>query len=549
MNEIAYSYLRFSSKKQASGDSLRRQLQAGEDYCKKHNILLNPVNFKDLGVSAKEGKNAIDGALGEFLDCIDAGKIPKGSILLLDEFSRLSRDKVPNALQLFLRLLEHVDIVTLANEKRFSLSTIDTTDLIITITIMARAHEENQNRIRNISSAKQAKQAKLYSGELKTKLTSQCPFWLSLSEDKTEFIKDEDKVSIVKKCYSKSLNGEGSIRIMTWLNNIGFVAARGNKWGLSSISRLLKNPQVMGHFQPMSNGSPAGNIIEDYYPEIIEPKLYFAVQAARSERGKGSSGPTGEKFPNLFKGICKCYCGASMHYVTKGKGNNYLVCSNSRFGKGCEYISHRYNQIEMLILNVLSFLDFSKLKGDSTITLQSAIGELQEKLKVGKVKISNLTNSIMNANDSKPELLSPITDLIISIGKEIKELETELESKTNQLNTTINTDPTETYRTLQNKTIEDRTLLNQFLKRHIKNISFNKTMLSISFTKKGYILLVDYDATPKPSMTSALSSFLDMPTGLFHITKYWDLDLGMDKKETEDFHHQYLLSKGAKEIL
>jgi len=525
MSEIAYSYLRFSSKKQATGDSLRRQLKAGEDYCAKYGLLLNPVNFKDLAVSAKEGKNAVDGALGEFIDCIEAGKIPKGSVLLLDEFSRLSRDKVPNALQLFLRLLNHVDIVTLANEKRYSLDTLDTTDLIITITIMARAHEENQNRIRNISAVKQEKHDQLYAGKLETKLTKQCPFWLTLSDDRKAFIGDDEKIKVVRQCFQKSLDGEGTVRIMTWLNETEFPAARGGKWGLSSMSRLLKNPQVLGHFQPIKNGVPAGPVIEDYYPQIIKPKVFYAVQTGRSGRSKGSSGPVSKTFPNLFKGVCKCRCGASMHYVTKGD-YIYLLCANARFGKGCDYRSFRYDKIEPLLLNLLAILDYSQMEGDNSVELLGAIGELEEQIKVGRSQIVNFTTAIGAAESADLELLAPITKNLVTIGARVKEWETTLSAKSSELVGVTNSDPTETFKALKSETKEQRTLLNQFLKRYIKAIVFGKDGLSVVFNHTQAFLSVDLDAEPSPAMAKQLNEAIKKGTfGIYHVSHLWDAEV------------------------
>ncbi|BCG19297.1 recombinase family protein [Vibrio alginolyticus] len=46
----AYSYIRFSSKAQQDGDSLRRQTEATREYCAQNNLELDN-SFKDLGVS------------------------------------------------------------------------------------------------------------------------------------------------------------------------------------------------------------------------------------------------------------------------------------------------------------------------------------------------------------------------------------------------------------------------------------------------------------------------------------------------------------------
>jgi DNA invertase Pin-like site-specific DNA recombinase len=79
----AFSYARFSSKAQAEGDSLRRQLKAAYDYAEVHGLELD-TSLRDLGVSAFDGANRIRGALKSFKDRIERGEIEKGSFLLVD---------------------------------------------------------------------------------------------------------------------------------------------------------------------------------------------------------------------------------------------------------------------------------------------------------------------------------------------------------------------------------------------------------------------------------------------------------------------------------
>ena len=64
----AYSYLRFSTPEQIHGDSLRRQTEGARTYAATHNLELDEsLTFRDLGVSAFRGANAVEGALGQFV--------------------------------------------------------------------------------------------------------------------------------------------------------------------------------------------------------------------------------------------------------------------------------------------------------------------------------------------------------------------------------------------------------------------------------------------------------------------------------------------------
>ena len=68
---VAYSYIRFSHPSQSKGDGLRRQLELAESFCERRGWALNPASYRDLGVSAFRGKNALIGNLGEFLRAVE----------------------------------------------------------------------------------------------------------------------------------------------------------------------------------------------------------------------------------------------------------------------------------------------------------------------------------------------------------------------------------------------------------------------------------------------------------------------------------------------
>jgi DNA invertase Pin-like site-specific DNA recombinase len=94
---IAYSYVRFSSEGQRGGNSVERQTKAAREWAEKNGYALSTDTFEDLGVSAFRGGNAAEGRLGEFLEAARSGAIPKGSVLVVENLDRISRDKIRNA--------------------------------------------------------------------------------------------------------------------------------------------------------------------------------------------------------------------------------------------------------------------------------------------------------------------------------------------------------------------------------------------------------------------------------------------------------------------
>ena len=94
--------------------SIRRQTALREDWLKRNpKVRLDTsLTLHDLGKSAYTGehrKNADRHALAAFLKLVDAGKIPRGSYLLIENLDRLSRvDEVPAGTRLLaLALANH----------------------------------------------------------------------------------------------------------------------------------------------------------------------------------------------------------------------------------------------------------------------------------------------------------------------------------------------------------------------------------------------------------------------------------------------------------
>ncbi|TKE91828.1 recombinase family protein, partial [Vibrio kanaloae] len=95
----AYSYIRYSSPQQASGDSYRRQLAATQAYCDANGYELDTELsiYKELGVSGFKGDQE---HLKQFINDCETGKVKKGSLLVVENLDRLSRQAINVAMRL-----------------------------------------------------------------------------------------------------------------------------------------------------------------------------------------------------------------------------------------------------------------------------------------------------------------------------------------------------------------------------------------------------------------------------------------------------------------
>ncbi len=214
-NRKAYSYIRFSTPDQIKGDSLRRQTEATEKYCKENGLILDDsLNLRDLGLSAYHGKHKSKGALGIFLKLVDDGKIEPGSILIVENLDRLSREQVLDALNQFTGIIQAgIRLVTLQDGMSYDKQSItdNWTQLIISIVYMARAHEESLTKSLRLKAAWEKKRNNITTSV--TKMTSRIPAWLRLSEENTKFILKPEVCKAIELIYRKKLAGAGSEKI------------------------------------------------------------------------------------------------------------------------------------------------------------------------------------------------------------------------------------------------------------------------------------------------------------------------------------------------
>lgn len=366
-----YSYVRFSTPEQSKGDSRRRQIEKAQKYAQENNLSFDEsLTIEDLGLSAFRGKNKEAGsAFGAFIELLKQGKVPVGSVLIVESLDRISREKITEALELFLSILNRgVKIVTLMDGQEFTKESVDKNqyDLFGSLSVMIRANEESETKSKRLKEAFANKRMKI-NNERYTKI---CPKWIKPEGD--GFIIIEERRKIIERIFRSSLNGMGAKLIAKQLNLEGIAPwGKGMGWQQSYIYKILKNVAVTGAFQPhkMSEGKrlPIGEPIKDYFPQAITEELFYQVQESiKARNGKG--GKTG-KNNNLFSHIVMCaYCGAPMHFDNKGprpKGNKYLVCSRAKIGSGCRYISFRYDDFERAFMEHINELNVAELMQDN----------------------------------------------------------------------------------------------------------------------------------------------------------------------------------------
>lgn len=120
----AYLYQRFSAEVQRGNSSEDRQLELQLEWLERNKhkaIKAEEGNMFDDGFSASKGEHIKKGALGRFFDAIEAGLVDRGSYLLVENFSRLTRYNITPSEDLVRKLWDaDITIVTVSDGMEYT---------------------------------------------------------------------------------------------------------------------------------------------------------------------------------------------------------------------------------------------------------------------------------------------------------------------------------------------------------------------------------------------------------------------------------------------
>jgi DNA invertase Pin-like site-specific DNA recombinase len=418
----AYSYLRFSTPEQSKGDSFRRQTSLARDYATRHGLILDDkLTFNDLGVSGFRGRNLEAGRLGDFLEAVRVGLVPRGSYLLVESLDRISRQAARKALRVLEDIVEEeITVVTLVDGKAYSRDSLDNDpmSLIMSLLIFIRANEESATKARRLKAAWEGKRARVK----ERPLTARAPAWLRLDRQANGFRVVHERATVVKRIYDMTLAGLGPYKVVNTLNGEGVpVFGRGRHWRRTYVLKILSNVAVVGTLIPMRldyiNGKRVRtplDPVEGYYPAIVDPETFQRVQSLRRDskaplRGRHAAAP----LQNLFGGLARCpVCGGSMTLVYKGAGNGkrYLVCAKAKAGAGCAYRAVIYHRVEEAFVREAGRVLGTVPAGDAGQEIDDKLAKVEAAIEGAEDGLERLLDAVQSGGTS-PALAERIRDV------------------------------------------------------------------------------------------------------------------------------------------
>src|SRR5262245_17625623 len=343
--DVAYSYLRFSSLPQEAGDSIRRQDTGARQWANRNRKALDTSLKIDRGVQAFKGQNRTIGALGEFLRMVDAGRVRPGSYLVVESLDRLTREEVFEALYLLLGIMRQgIRIVQLMPSEVVYQQGCDALVLMWMIMELQRGHGESKVKSERVGGAWAEKRRRAREGEEQKAtarmgkdcrvMTARLPAWCHLERGRAVLV--PERVAAVRRAFALLAAGYGYTRALARLNADGVPAlGPSGRWTRSFLTKLLRDRRLLGEMQPTCQRRPDGPPIPGYYPAALTEREYGAALAARSDRGGGRPARRVGRRVNLLPGLLTdARTGHAYTPVPKGGGRVVLLVAASRDGDG-----------------------------------------------------------------------------------------------------------------------------------------------------------------------------------------------------------------------
>ena len=431
---LVYSYIRFSTKKQLEGDSLRRQVEDGDEWIKQNKHTPASLTLRDIGVSAFRGKNKHTGALGTFLDLIESGRVQRGSILLVENLDRLSRQGVDEAFDLFKKILRSgVQVAVLKPYETVYTEThlSDFISLLMPLLYFHLAFIESKNKADRLRSRWDRKRKEAVGGK---KFDRKCPRWVTW--DGEQFVLNEG-AKAVRFIFEATADGKGQRQVLAELVKHYKPIGISGRWNSSYITKVLNDRAVLGERQPKAFNNdgeriPVGRPIPCYYPAAIEEALWVKAEAARKAKVK-MKGPSGQ-FVNLFVGLVfNANDGYAMHIQTSpnhdGSRQRRLVSyGHSSKVPGTDGVTVKYSAFEDAVLGHLWELKAEDLEAKGSVSL---VRDKEQELSAYERRLGELEEA--QADPHAEDINSLRTSARIVRGK-IHELKGEIERLRAELN-------------------------------------------------------------------------------------------------------------------
>lgn len=253
---------------------------------------------------------------------------------------------------------------------------------------------------------------------------------------------DPENAGNVQYIFESVADGLSRKEIVYNLNKQGITTSRGLPFSENSLQHMLKNRKYLGEYETTDG------IIYDYYPKLIDEKLFDAVQKRLLHNKKVGGGMKRNNEKYLLSGKAFCgLCGSPLVGVStvknKDKKYTYYACSNSYKNHVCKKRNTSRNMLEEMVIDIS--IDYILDPKRSTYIVDNMYKEITKAVKDGNTGLGSLNKkkakyekeleSIYSKfkNTSSSVLISKLNEDADRLGELIKEIDQQIANESKQI--------------------------------------------------------------------------------------------------------------------
>ncbi|MDR6392233.1 recombinase family protein [Paraburkholderia phenoliruptrix] len=427
-----YSYVRFSDQKQAAGSSAERQAEYAARWAAERGMELDAtLSLRDEGLSAFHQKHVKQGALGTFLRAVEDGRIPAGSVLVVEGLDRLSRaEPILAQAQLAQIVNAGITVVTASDGREYNRESLKAQpmDLVYSLLVMIRAHEESDTKSKRVKAAIRRQCQNWIAGTRRGVIRNgKDPHWTRLADGRFEI--DPERAGAVRLAIEMFKQGHGAVRTVRTLTERGLSLSNDGNNNSTQLYKIIRNRALIGEKTLAVDGEEYR--LEGYYPPLLNVDEFAELQHFADQRGRRKG--KGE-IPGIITGLGITYCGYCGTAVVaqnlmgrKRKENGHpqdghrrLICVGYSHNQGCRVGgSCSVVPIERAVTRFCSDqINMTRLlEGDG------GAGALAGRLSVSRQRAKELDAQITRITDA---MLADIEAAPQAFARKARELETQL---------------------------------------------------------------------------------------------------------------------------
>jgi DNA invertase Pin-like site-specific DNA recombinase len=430
---LLYSYIRFSTIEQEKGHSLSRQLSYAKKIAEERGLFLDEnLTMKDLGFSAYHKTNITRGALGGFLAAVEQGRVPAGSILVIESLDRISRAAPLESQGIIAQIINaDITVITAADGKEYNKLTIKNNpmDLVYIILVLIRANEESETKSKRVRAAimKQIEDWQAGKRGFRVKC-GKAPQWVRWCDNQCRFVFNPREKAIMLRKIELFRQGYGGLRIAELLNG-EFGVGTVHHTGANVYKEVIRRSLVGELHVKVDN---TDYVLEDYYPALLSVHEFDMLVADSSKRGATKHS---QKFVGILAGIdvfkCGC-CGKSVgsHVIYRNKNVQDVSASHKRYGcveaRRNNCVMKHTVQLDVVESAVVRFcqdkvnLQRILLNGSDRDAIEAEDSSLKSRLIQIESDIEALMNVLITLNDRPPQAIANKIQVLETESDDIK---------------------------------------------------------------------------------------------------------------------------------